>query len=48
MRAKRVHATVFIKFPVLIAIGMEPIPLVIMPFVDEAHGNAFPFEAQGA
>src|ERR1700730_17081176 len=34
------HQTVVIKFPILIAIGAEPISGIIVPFVGEAHGDA--------
>src|SRR5437867_3208453 len=33
------HQAVVIKIPVLVAIGTEPIPGVIMPFVGEPHGD---------
>ena len=34
------HQAMIIKLPVLIAIGAEPIPGVIVPFVGEAHRDA--------
>src|SRR6266853_2477930 len=33
------HQAIAIKLPVLVAIGAEPIPRVVVPFVSEAHGN---------
>src|SRR2546423_15055856 len=34
------HQAIAIKFPVLVAIGTEPISRVIMPFIGEPHGDA--------
>src|SRR6266566_1575686 len=34
------HQTIVAKLPILIAVGAEPIPGVVVPFVSEAHGNA--------
>jgi hypothetical protein len=34
------HQAIAIKLPVLVAIGTEPIPRVIMPFIGEPHSDA--------
>src|ERR1044072_6136421 len=34
------HQTVVIEFPVLIAVGAEPISAIIVPFVSEPHSDA--------
>src|SRR5256885_15916326 len=34
------HQAIAIKLPVLVAIGAEPIPRIIMPFIGEPHGDA--------
>src|SRR5947208_15802714 len=34
------HQAIAIKFPVLVAIGTEPIARVVMPFIGEPHGDA--------
>src|SRR6266550_3036236 len=34
------HQAIAIKFPVLVAIGTEPISRVVMPFIGEPHGDA--------
>src|SRR5438046_9316579 len=34
------HQAIAIKLPVLVAIGTEPIPRVIVPSVGEPHGDA--------
>src|ERR1700679_1769342 len=44
-RISSTHQTVGSEFPVLIAVGTEPIRGVIMPFVREAHGNSILAEA---
>src|SRR5438067_5435172 len=35
----KAHQAIAIKLPVLVAIGTEPIPRVIVPFVSEPHGD---------
>ena len=36
------HQAARIKLPIFVAVGAEPIPGVIVPFVGEANGNAIP------
>src|SRR6266853_2670645 len=38
-RVAKSHQTIVAKLPILIAVGAEPIPGVVVPFVSEAHGN---------
>ncbi len=33
------HQTLFVKLPVLIPVGTEPVAAVVMAFVGEAHGD---------
>src|ERR1700730_12203307 len=39
-RQPQTHQTIFIKFPILIAIRAEPVSGIIVRLVSEAHGNA--------
>ena len=39
-RVAKSHQTIVAKLPILIAVGAEPIPGVVVPFVGEADGNA--------
>ncbi len=34
------HQTMFVKFPVLVAVTAKPIAAIIAPLIGEAHGNA--------
>ena len=34
------HVAVFVEFPVLIAVGAEPIAGIVMPFVGKSDGDA--------
>ena len=34
------HVTVFVEFPILIAVGAEPVAAVVTPLIGKAHGNA--------
>ena len=33
------HQSVFVELPVFVAVGAEPVAVVVMPFVGEAHGD---------
>ena len=33
------HQAVIVEFPVLVAVGAEPVPAVVMPFIGKPHGN---------
>ena len=33
------HQTLFVKLPVFVAVGTEPVARVVVPFVGVAHGN---------
>jgi hypothetical protein len=37
------HQAMLVEFPVLIPIGTEPAPRIVVPFVGEAHGDAVAF-----
>src|SRR5262249_14396113 len=43
-RVSHAYQPVLHKLPVLIPVGAEPMPCVIMPFVREAHGDAMSAE----
>src|SRR5271165_5146439 len=43
-RQPQTHQTIFVKFPILVAIRAEPVSGIIVRLVSEAHGNAIAFE----
>src|SRR5215831_6307841 len=36
------HEAARVEFPILVPVGTEPVPGVVVPLVGEAHGNAVP------
>src|SRR3954451_14340480 len=34
------HQSMFVKFPILVAVAAEPIAAIVVPFISEAHGDA--------
>ena len=34
------HQAALVEFPVLVAVGPEPVGRIVVPFVGEAHGDA--------
>src|SRR5579862_7587337 len=43
-RVARIHQTLFVEFPILVAVSAEPVSRVIVVFVCEAHCNSIAIE----